>query len=166
MLISMIKHILISLTICLLLLGYAGAEDAIHPEGVEVPEEWVDTYTPEELAAIDRALWAANLTRDDLKFRKDYTKGHECFPWVRDMMADPLSIAPDMDGLVEGIAYWRKFASSPTGEVIKAFTYYPDENIDRVTRLFSKAYVDERSLMIPEIPDDEESFVDSSLRSE
>ena len=160
MFIRKMSHVILCLMLSLIILTAAGAQETIHPEGVEVPEEWVDTYTPEELGAIDRALWAGNLTRDDLKFRKDYTKAYECFPWVKDMMADPLSIAPDMDGLVDGIAYWRKFASSPLGEVINAFTYYPEENIDRVTRLFSKEYVDERSLMMPEIPEDSEDFIE------
>ncbi|MCH7471780.1 hypothetical protein IIA79_02380 [bacterium] len=61
------------------------------------------TYTPEELAAIDRALWAGNMTREDLGFDKDYAKGYECFPIVREMMDDPLMIAPWMDRIANGI---------------------------------------------------------------
>lgn len=60
-----------------------------------------ETYTDEELAAMDRALWAGNLTREDMRFNKDYTKGYACFPVVRAMMDDPLLIAPYMDMLAE-----------------------------------------------------------------
>ena len=60
-------------------------------------------YTPEELAAIDRALWAANMDRHDLRFNKDFTKGYQCFPVVRRMMDDPLIIAPFMDKFVDGL---------------------------------------------------------------
>ena len=56
-----------------------------------------DTYTAEELAAMDTALHAVNMDRTDLTFKKDYAKGYECFPVVREMMADPLSIAAWMD---------------------------------------------------------------------
>jgi hypothetical protein len=56
-----------------------------------------DTYTKEELAALDRALHAGNLTREDLTFRKDMTKGIGCLPVVREMLRDPLRIAPVMD---------------------------------------------------------------------
>ncbi len=57
------------------------------------------TYTDAELDALDRALAAGNLTRADLTFRKDVTKGHGCFPVVREMLSDPLSIARKMDGI-------------------------------------------------------------------
>jgi hypothetical protein len=56
-----------------------------------------DTYTPDELAALDRALNAGNMTRHDLTFRKDMAKGTGCFPIVREMLRDPLTIAPFMD---------------------------------------------------------------------
>jgi hypothetical protein len=56
-------------------------------------------YTAEELTQLDKALWAANLTRGDLNFHKDFGKGYECYPAVRQMMADPLLIAPQMRGL-------------------------------------------------------------------
>jgi hypothetical protein len=56
-----------------------------------------DTYTAEELAALDRALWAGNMTREDMRFKKDYTAGHGCFSVVKEMMHDPLRIAPWMD---------------------------------------------------------------------
>lgn len=59
-----------------------------------------DTYTAEELAALDRALEAGNLTRQDLRFRKDVTEGHGCLPVVRRMLEDPLLIAPAMDRMV------------------------------------------------------------------
>lgn len=62
-----------------------------------VPAEYGDTYTPEELAALDTALHAVNMDRTDLEFKKDFAKGYECFPVVRAMMAKPLIIAPWMD---------------------------------------------------------------------
>lgn len=62
-----------------------------------VPAEYGDSYTPEELAALDTALHAANMDRTDLEFKKDFAKGYECFPVVREMMAQPLYIAPWMD---------------------------------------------------------------------
>ena len=62
-----------------------------------------DTYTPEELAALDEALWAGNMTREDMHFKKDYTEGYGCFPIVREMMDDPLRIAPWMDQISEGV---------------------------------------------------------------
>ena len=60
-----------------------------------------DTYTPEELAAIDQALWAANMTRTDMTYKKDLTEGHGCFPIVKTMMHDPLRIATWMDRIAE-----------------------------------------------------------------
>jgi len=58
-----------------------------------------ETYTPEELAALDRALHAGNLTRADLAFDKAQAEGHGCLPIVREMLEDPLKIAPEMDRL-------------------------------------------------------------------
>lgn len=60
-----------------------------------------DTYTEAELEALDRALHAANLNRSDLTFDKALTKGHGCLPVVRELLHDPLAIAPTMDGIVE-----------------------------------------------------------------
>lgn len=58
-----------------------------------------DTYTAEELAALDRALHAGNCTREDLTFRKDMAKGAGCLPVVKALLHDPLAIAPTMDRL-------------------------------------------------------------------
>jgi len=68
----------------------ASAQDADHG----------DSYTAEELRALDTALEAANLTRGDLTFDKVLTAGHGCLPVVRAMLGDPLRIAPEMDGIV------------------------------------------------------------------
>jgi hypothetical protein len=57
------------------------------------------TYTAEELRALDRALDAANLDREDLRFDKDLAKGLGCLPLVRTLLNDPLAIAPTMDDL-------------------------------------------------------------------
>jgi len=121
-----LSRFITSMAICILFISglSAGAED-VQPAKADVPAEWASTYTPEELGAIDRALWAANFTREDLKFRKDYTKGYDCFPIVREMMADPLSIAPDMDKMVAGIETWRKNIASPFAEIAQALAYYP-----------------------------------------
>ena len=77
--------------------------------GVRAGEErglYGDTYTAEELAGLDRALHAANMTRADLTFRKDMTKGHACFTSVRDMLRDPLAIAPFLDGRARRTRSW------------------------------------------------------------
>jgi hypothetical protein len=58
------------------------------------PADYGDTYTPEQLSALDQALHAINCTRQDLLFEKDYGKGYACFPVVREMLHDPLAIAP------------------------------------------------------------------------
>ncbi len=120
-----VRLFIASAFICVVLLTQAALAQTGDATAVEVPEAWAATYTPEELAAIDRALWAANLTREDLSFKKDYTKGYQCFPIVRDMMADPLSIAADMDGMIAGIAQWQNTAPSPIAEVAECMTYYP-----------------------------------------
>ncbi|HEX5136121.1 MAG TPA: HEAT repeat domain-containing protein [Planctomycetota bacterium] len=57
------------------------------------------TFTPDELAALDRALHAGNLTREDLAFDKAQTEGRGCLPKVREMLQRPLGIAPEMDRL-------------------------------------------------------------------
>jgi len=94
-----------SLLLVVILLCAAGSSSAISYElsalGVELAAKMNETYTAAELSAIDRALWAGNMTREDMLFNKDYTKGYACFPIVRDMMHDPLLIAPFMDFLAQ-----------------------------------------------------------------
>ncbi|MBN2082704.1 calcium-binding protein [bacterium] len=80
----------------------------------ELEPDYGDTYTPEELAAIDRALWAANMTRTDMTFKKDYTEGHGCFPIVKEMMNDPLTIAPWMDIATDVFSREYSLLFSPT----------------------------------------------------
>lgn len=58
-----------------------------------------ETYTPEELQALDRALHAGNLARADLDFDKAQAEGHGCLPKVRELLGKPLEIAPEMDRL-------------------------------------------------------------------
>ncbi len=55
--------------------------------GDETEGPYDGAWTPAELQALDRALHAANLTREDLTFKKDLTKGHACLPVVRAMLA-------------------------------------------------------------------------------
>ena len=90
-----------SLLLVVILLCAVGSSSAGSYElsalGAELSAQLGETYTEAELAAIDRALWAGNMTREDMLFNKDYTKGYACFPIVRDMMHDPLLIAPFMD---------------------------------------------------------------------
>ncbi len=85
-----------------------------------------DTYTDDELAALDRVLHAANMTRNDLTFNKHYAKGFECMPIVLDMMHDPLLIAAVMDGYAEssisrsGAAYLDR----PRAALTEAMHFY------------------------------------------
>ncbi len=92
-----------SLLLVVILLCTAGSSRADSYElsglGAILAAQMGETYTAAELSAIDRALWAGNMTREDMRFNKDYTKGYACFPIVRDMMHDPLLIAPFMDML-------------------------------------------------------------------
>jgi hypothetical protein len=68
-----------------------------------VPAEYGKTYTRQELAAIDQALHAINCTRQDMTFEKDYAKGYDCLPVVKQMLHDPLAIAPYIDKLAGGM---------------------------------------------------------------
>jgi hypothetical protein len=83
------------------------------------------TYTDAELAAVDRALWAGNLTREDMRFNKDYTKGYACFPVVRAMMDDPLIIAPYMDSFIAHVSDKTADSPSPWPEFGAALETYP-----------------------------------------
>lgn len=67
------------------------------PPAPAAPSPYGDTYTSEELAALDRALHAGNMTREDLTFRKDMAKGTGCFKVIKALLSDPLLIAPFMD---------------------------------------------------------------------
>ncbi len=55
------------------------------------------SYTAAELEALDRALHAVNMDRRDLGFRKDVAEGHAALSVVRELLADPLRIAPEID---------------------------------------------------------------------
>ncbi len=120
------EHICAGLVIGLLLFGVGAPAEAIDTAETEVPDAWAETYTPDELAAIERALWAANLTIEDLSFRKDYTEGYECFQIVLDMLSDPLSIAPDMDRMIAGIEEHELEIPSPFSEVMECLNYYSE----------------------------------------
>jgi len=97
--------------------------------GEEVLELWeiTDTYTPEELAALDRALHAANMTREDLTFRKDMTEGHACFEDVRALLTDPLRIAPWMDGFAGLVTRTTPIRHPAWTAVDRAGLEYPSE---------------------------------------
>jgi len=79
------------------------------------------TYTAAELAALDRALHAANLDRNDLTFRKDLAKGHACLSVVREMLHDPLKIAPEIDAFVAQARRIDAAARPPLGLLCAAY---------------------------------------------
>jgi len=85
-------------TLALLLVPQASAEP---------PAE--GSYTQAELAALDRALEAANLDRESLTFRKDLAKGHAALELVHEMLRDPLAIAPAIDTFVDDAKAARPF---------------------------------------------------------
>jgi hypothetical protein len=102
-----------------------------------------ETYTAEELAALDRALHAGNLDRHDLTFDKAQAEGHGCLPRVREMLEDPLKIAPEMDrlaakasgplaALAEGALLLGETAGAP-GEWPVPST--PEEALDFLARI-------------------------------
>lgn len=102
-----------------------------------------ETYTPEELKALDRALHAGNLDREDLAFDKAQTEGFGCLPKVREMLRDPLTIAPEMDrlaalatgplaALVEGAALLGEAVGPPANFPVPRT---PDEALDLLERI-------------------------------
>lgn len=86
----------------LLLLAVLPALLAAEPPPAASP--YPGTYTPEEWAALERALHAGNLTPADLTFRKDLTQGTYGLATVRDLLRDPLRIAPVLDDLAAVLA--------------------------------------------------------------
>lgn len=121
---TIITFFLISIAVLFIAVGTNA--QTVPMADVTVPDEWAGTYTSAELAAIDRALWAANLTREDLEFRKDYTEGYGCFPIVLDWMESPLDIAPGMDAMVAGFER-EEGMPSPYAEVVGCLEYFPGE---------------------------------------
>ncbi len=81
------------------------------------------TYTSDELAAMERALYAANMTFLDLKFEKSYAKGYECFSLVLDMMNDPLIIAQRMDEYNTRLKESEISHKSPCREMVSLFDW-------------------------------------------
>ena len=118
------------LIITIVLFAGGAAAQTSDPSDIDMPDNWVGTYTPEEVAAIERSLWAANLTLEDLDFRKDFTYGYECFPIVREWMAHPMDIAPGMDAMVEAAMRHPGLATSPQREILMALYYFPADNAD------------------------------------
>ncbi len=114
----MVRQTLLTLALVLLALLQTAAA---------APPDYGDTYTPEEMAAIERILWGGNMTLDDLHYKKDYTEGHACFPIVREMMNDPLMIAPWMD---KWAARWEQSPSLVFGTLDMAcdqfFSFSPE----------------------------------------
>lgn len=116
---------------CILFIAQGAGAQTPDPDEIVIPDKWVGTYTADEIAAIERALWAGNLTLEDLNFRKDFTHGYECFPIVREWLAHPMEIAPGMDGIISGIDLVTQSVPSPISEMLTCLSYYPlAEEID------------------------------------
>ncbi len=154
-----IRCIFVLTGIYLLLLTAGVNADTVYPEPLKVPDAWANTYTPEELGAIQRALWAGNMTLEDLKFRKDYTKAYGCFPIIKDMMADPLSIAPDMDAMVAGIESLRETYGSPDAEVWQALTYFDTEPTTNFNAIVNSDSLIAGDRFNPEPPKDADELI-------
>lgn len=111
-----------------------------------VPGFAQDTYTPEELIALDRALHAGNLDRRDLDFDKAQTEGHGCLPVVRDMLEQPLVIAPQMDHIagkasspIAALAHGAFLLGEPVGEPGHLpVPTTPDEALDLLAKVVAK----------------------------
>ena len=86
------KHIFLVLLLCAAL-----CSSALRANAQDSSSTYGETYTQAELDALSEALHAGNMTIADMRFEKDYAKGHACFPIVREMMDDPLLIASWMD---------------------------------------------------------------------
>ena len=95
------------------------------PAGAEPPSG--ETYTEAELSALDRALEAANLDRESLTFRKDLAKGHACLEVVKDLLRDPLAIAPTIDALVADTRTAQATFHAPLGALITAHDRLPND---------------------------------------
>ena len=91
--------------------------------GAEPPPN--TTYTNAELAALDKALAAANMDRHDLTFRKDLAEGHAALPLVMEMLRDPLTIAPGIDAFVAEIRQTDAALHAPLGALIGAHMRVP-----------------------------------------
>ncbi len=105
------------------------------------------TYTDAELAALDKALHAANLTREDLTFRKDLAKGHACFDIVKDMLRDPLTIAPEMDALVAEARDADAALHAPLGALAAVHDRLPDRQWPLATQLTDEPYAILKNLL-------------------
>lgn len=79
--------------------------DACFAGGFNMESQMTETYTTDELNALDKALEAMNMNRHDMSFRKDYTEAHLAFPIILDMMKNPLHIAAYMDGFDKSVEY-------------------------------------------------------------
>lgn len=114
--------------------------------GVDFTEQMGITYTPEELAGVDRALKAINMDRGDMRFNKNFAKGYCALPITLAMMDDPMLIAPYMDGFV---ALARKDAVSPWGELNASAAAY-----DKDTAFaYFQAQVALPAIMMPSTPE-------------
>jgi len=127
MLTGRLHYGIVMVLIGLFITGRGALGQTAQPGQVAVPQQWADTYTPEELGAIERALWAANLTLEDLNFRKDYAEGYACFPIVRDWLEYPLEIAPGMDRLIEEIRNAEQNVASPWSELMTGGDVFADQ---------------------------------------
>jgi hypothetical protein len=114
--------------------------------GVDLTAQMDKTYTPDELAGVDKALKAINMDRGDMRFNKNYAKGYCAFPVVLAMMDDPMLIAPYMDGFVANI---QKAGASPWAELDASVAAYPQD----VTNAYFLAKTQLPAYLIPSTPE-------------
>ena len=114
--------------------------------GVDMTAQMGKTYTPEELAGIDRALKAINMDRGDMRFNKNFAKGYCAFPVTLAMMDDPMLIAPYMDGFIGKIA---ERGASPWGEMDASVAAYRQD----VTSAYFYGKAQLPAYMIPSTPE-------------
>ncbi len=119
---------------------------------LDAKKQFSRTYTEKELHALDKALKAANLEREDMNFDKDNAHGHFALPVVKDMLANPLNIAPFTDSLADSMMSAEGPALSPSEHIRIAASLLPDLDADDDTGLFLNSAIPEEGLALPEKP--------------
>jgi len=123
-----LPSVLFIISLLILLLPAGLMAQTRSADEITVPDEWADTYTAEEIAAIERALWAGNFTLEDLNFRKDYAYGYACFPIVKEWMVSPMDIAPGVDKIIKEINEPVQDFAEPFNTLNTAIQYYAGES--------------------------------------
>ena len=123
------------------------------------------TYTPEELRAIDRALHAVNATRADLRFRKDVAQGKASLPLVRRLLDDPLEIAPAMDRAVRDELALEKDAGPAVALLLEAASLLDEDEFDDAHRAGAARVARDAALADPAVPDGPQALLDALART-